>query len=245
MSTSKIQRIKRIGAGGFSAVYEVIIPEYGRVAVKELVSQNHEDVTRFRREVQIQSQLDHPNIVPILMSELDTNPPWFAMPLASSNLERELSRLTQDRPLLISVFRQILDGMVYAHGEQVIHRDLKPENILWYEGDVVRITDFGLGKLLDPMQTMLTQTGQAFGSLAYVAPEQLQDTKSADARADIYGLGKLFYKALTNDDSPLMDIDPEKVEPKYRDFILKCTAWIPEDRFQTMAEVRREFEKIG
>lgn len=245
MSTSKIQRLQRIGTGGFSVVHEAILPGYGRVAVKELVSRIHDDVTRFRREVQIQSQLNHPNIMPILVSELDTNPLWFAMPLATSNLDREMPRLTQDRALLISVFRQILDGMEYAHGQQVIHRDLKPENILWYEGNVVCITDFGLGKLLDPQQTMLTQTGQAFGSLGYVAPEQLQDTKSADARADIYGLGKLFYKALTNDNQPLLEIEPEKIEPKYRDFILKCTAWLPEERYQTMAEVRQAFEKIG
>jgi serine/threonine protein kinase len=241
---STIQRIKRIGAGGFSVVHEAIIPDFGRVAVKELVSRVHDDVTRFRREAQIQSQLNHPNIVPILVSELDTNTPWFAMPLATSNLEREMPRLTQDRPMLLSVFRQIMDGMIYAHGQHVIHRDLKPENILWYEVDIVRIADFGLGKLLDPMQTMLTQTGQAFGSLAYVAPEQLQDTKSADARADIYGLGKLFYRALTDDNNPLVDIDPEKIEPKYREFILKCTAWKLEERFQTMAEVREAFEEI-
>lgn len=245
MSISKIQRIKRIGAGGFSVVYEAILPEYGRVAVKELVSRIHDDVTRFRREAQIQSQLHHANIVPILVSELNTNPLWFAMPLARSNLDREMPRLFQDRALLVSVFRQILAGMVYAHEQQVIHRDLKPENILCYEGDVVRITDFGLGKLLDPQQTLLTQTGQAFGSLAYVAPEQLQDTKSADARADIYGLGKLFYKALTNDDSPLLEVEAENIEPHYRDFILKCTAWIPDERFQSMNEVREAFEQIG
>jgi serine/threonine protein kinase len=245
MPLSKIQRLQRIGAGGFSVVHEAIIPGYGRVAIKELMSRSPEDTTRFRREVQIQSQLDHPNIVPILVSELNTNLPWFAMPLAASNLDREMPRLTRDRTLLMTVFRQTLDGIEYAHEHQVIHRDLKPENILWYEGDRVRITDFGLGKLLDPQQTMLTQTGQAFGSLAYVAPEQLQDTKTADARADIYGLGKLLYKALTNDDHPLLDIDPEKIEPKYRDFILKCAAWIPEDRYQTVAEVREAFEKIS
>jgi serine/threonine protein kinase len=244
MSNTKIQRVQRIGAGGFSVVHEAIIPGYGRVAVKELISRLPDDMVRFRREVQIQSQLNHPNIVPILVSELNTNLPWFAMPLAASNLDREMSRLTQDRTLLISVFRQILDGMEYAHQHQVIHRDLKPENILWYEGDTVRIADFGLGKLLDPQQTMLTQTGQAFGSLAYIAPEQLQDTKSADARADIYGLGKLLYKALTNDDHPLLDIEPEKIEPKYRDVILKCTAWRPEDRYQTVGELRQAFEKI-
>lgn len=241
---STIQRIKRIGAGGFSVVHEALITDYGHVAVKELVSRLPDDVVRFRREVQIQSQLHHPHIVPILVSELNTNPPWFAMPLATSNLDREMPRLTQDRLLLLSVFRQILDGMAYAHEQQVIHRDLKPENILWYERDIVRITDFGLGKLLDPQQTMLTQTGQAFGSLAYVAPEQLEDTKSADARADIYGFGKLFYKALSNDNSPLVDIEPEQIEPAYRDFILKCTAWKPEDRFQTMAAVREALEQI-
>lgn len=244
MSTIKIQRIKRIGAGGFSVVHEAVIPDYGQVAVKELVSRIPDDVTRFRREAQIQSQLAHPNIVPILVSELNTNPLWFAMPLAISNLDREMPRLLQDRPLLISVFRQILDGMAYAHEQQVIHRDLKPENILWYEGDKVRVTDFGLGKLLDPQQTLLTQTGQAFGSLAYVAPEQLRDTKSADARADIYALGKLFYRAMTGDDNPLLEIDPEKIEPQYREFILKCTEWLPEDRFQTMTEVRETFERI-
>jgi eukaryotic-like serine/threonine-protein kinase len=241
----QIQRVKRIGAGGFSVVHEAIIPHYGTVAVKELVSRLSDDIARFRREVQIQSQLDHPNIVPILTFELDTNLPWFAMPLAPSNLDRELPRLKNDRVLLHSVFRQILDGMAYAHEQQVIHRDLKPENILWYEGNRVQIADFGLGKLLDMMATMLTQTGQAFGSLAYIAPEQLEDTKSAGARADIYGLGKLLYKALTDDNHPLLEIDPEKIEPMYRDLIVKATALDPDDRYQTVGELREAFERVG
>src|SRR5690606_6807121 len=147
-------------------VYEANIPHYGRVAVKELISHFPDDLARFRREVHIQSQLHHPGIVPILIFELDTNTPWFAMPLAQSNLDREMGRLYADRALLRRVFRQILDGMEHAHDHQVIHRDLKPENLLWYEDDAgeisVKIADFGLGKLLDPMGTFLTQTGQAF-----------------------------------------------------------------------------------
>jgi serine/threonine protein kinase len=239
----QIHRVQRIGAGGFSIVHEAIIPEYGRVAVKELVSRLPDDIARFRREVKIQSQLQHPNIVPILAFELDTNPPWFAMPLAASNLERELPCVTQNHDLLHTVFCQIFDGMTHAHQHQVAHRDLKPENILWYEGNVVRIADFGLGKLLDVMATMLTQTGQAFGSLAYIAPEQLENTKSADARADIYGLGKLLYKALTGDNHPFLEIEPDKIEPPYRDLLLKATAFQPQDRYQTVPELRAAFEQ--
>jgi serine/threonine protein kinase len=239
-----MQRLQQIGAGGFSIVYEVVFAEYGHVAVKELISSFSDDVARFRREVHIQSQLQHPNIVPILVSELDTNPLWFAMPLAQSNLDREMARLHENRKLLNQVFRQILDGIEYAHQHQVIHRDLKPENILWFADDNVRIADFGLGKLLDPMGTFLTQTGQAFGSLAYIAPEQLESTKHAGALADVYALGKLLYKALTLDNHPLLEVDPDNVELPYLDLILKSTAWKPEDRFQSVTELRGAFDAI-
>jgi serine/threonine protein kinase len=244
MSIYRIQRVKQIGAGGFSVVYEAILPNLGRVALKELVSRLPDDVVRFRREVQYQLQLHHANIVPVLAYELDTNPLWFAMPLASSNLDREISRVQADRAWAHSIFRQIMAGVAHAHRYHVIHRDLKPENILLYDGDVVSITDFGLGKLLDTSATMLTQTGQAFGSLAYIAPEQLEDTKSADERADIYALGKLLYKMLTDDVHPLLEIDPNRVEPKYRDLLLKCTAAAPDDRYQTVDELCEAFEQI-
>ena len=135
MSIYKIQRVKQIGAGGFSIVYEANISGLGRVALKELVSRLPDDIVRFCREVQYQSELRHPNIVPVLAYELDTNPLWFAMPLAPTNLDREISRVKADRPLVHSIFRQILAGVAHAHQYHVIHRDLKPENILIYEGD--------------------------------------------------------------------------------------------------------------
>lgn len=238
------QRLQRIGAGSFSVIHEATIAGYGRVAVKELISHLPDDVVRFRREVQIQSQLQHPNIVPILVSELDTNMLWFAMPLALSNMAREMPRLTEDRSLLRRVFSQILAGMEHAHEHKVIHRDLKPENILWFEESVIGISDFGLGKLLDINETMLTLTGQSFGSIAYMAPEQLESTKHADKRADIYALGKLLYKALTGDLHILLDITAEKIDPAYRELILTSTANNPEDRYQTVTAMREAFEAI-
>jgi len=244
---SKPQKIKKIGSGGFGIVYEsFLVSQDQNVAVKFFTGteQSTHERDRFEREVRIQSRLQHPNILPVVTYDLTADPPWFAMPLANSTLTTEIEALRNEPPRFEAMFRQILDGLKYAHDQGVLHRDLKPQNILLFENDHVRIADFGLGKRLSPdtFTMTLTYTKEVMGTLYYSPPEQMKGLQFTDFRSDIYALGKLFYNVLTGE-APL-DMDLDYVDDRYRYIIDKCTRRKPESRFQTIDEVLQAFESV-
>lgn len=243
-----IELLGQIGTGGFGTVYEALLDEVnGLVAVKQLRNplSPDDDLARFKREVRIQSKLRHENILPIIVCDLDCNEPWFASPLAQSTLVDEIATIRFQPDRVSNVFRQILEGMRYAHENNVIHRDLKPENILIFAGDNVKIADFGLGKILDSdtYSTTLTHTNQVLGTLHYMAPEQMSNLKSVDGRSDIYSLGKLLYAMLTGE-IPFPALDLDLIEDKYRHIVSKCTEIRSERRYQTMAELLKQFDTV-
>jgi cell division septation protein DedD len=116
---------------------------------------------------------------------------------------------------------QAARGLEYAHGQGVIHRDIKPQNILLDTKGTVKILDMGLARLDEPMDTHdegLTHSGTVMGTLDYMAPEQAMDTKSADARADIYSLGCTLHYLVTGQtpyrgDSLAAKIFAHRMEP--------------------------------
>src|SRR5204862_5773737 len=102
----------------------------------------------------------------------------------------------------ISTAQCLLEAMVYAHGKGIIHRDIKPANLIREKtGDVVKVTDFGIGKIKDGAQgsgqTVLTKSGFLLGTPHYMSPEQIREPKDAGARADVYSAGVVLYEMLT------------------------------------------------
>ena len=250
--------INSLGKGGFGEVFEAEEFWGGpNIALKLLNDENMDEdiLKRFEKEIKIQTKLEHSNIVQILdFNTCDENSiPYYTMPLARKNFQKFLCEYRQDhiQPYMDDsdvqfYFEQILDAVRYAHSEGVIHRDLKPENILVYGEDVLKVSDFGLGKFINRKTEVLTKTVMKMGSEAYAAPEQFQEgnAKNVDERADIFSLGKILYEIITFD-FPL-HIDEEKIEhSKYKRIVKKATKPNKERRYQTIEEMYDEFQLLS
>jgi serine/threonine protein kinase len=156
---------------------------------------------RFVREAQVLARLQHNSIVQIVeFGALENGWPFLAMEyIEGSNLER----LVEARPLPLSptlvVLEQLASALAYAHDRGVVHRDLKPSNVLVRGGDVrqVKIIDFGLALVLDSDAPRLTDEKQMIGSVAYMAPEQVERERNVTGAADIYALAGLAYRLLS------------------------------------------------
>jgi serine/threonine protein kinase len=243
MPTIRVE--SKINSGGFGEVFRAVIVDDGRkVAVKRLAKPySLEDAKRFGREVRIMEKLNHQNVVKVLFSNLESDPPSFVMPLAESNLNDILSDLRQSEDRRIFIFQQILDGLQYAHENGVIHRDIKPHNILILKNDRVLITDFGIGRFVTRDTTTLTVQGAQLGTVMYAAPEQLADLTQADERSDIYSLGKILYQMLTS--RPVFPIpNLTGLEGKYVYIIQKCLENDPDKRYQTIRELSDDFQVL-
>jgi predicted Ser/Thr protein kinase len=207
---------RELGGGGMSRVFVAIDRSLGRKVVIKLLSPDLvADVnrSRFRREIQVAAQLQHPHIVPLLSAGEHEDLVWFTMPFIAGESLR--SAVEKNGPMAITDVVRVLyhvgEALDYAHGEGVIHRDIKAANIL-RSGTYALVTDFGVAKALNASMpgAGMTQTGTAIGTPAYMAPEQLSGDPSADHRIDIYAAGLLAYELL-NGRSPFAATTPQKI----------------------------------
>ncbi len=233
-----------IGHGGFGEVWKCIREEDDQeFAKKQLIVNDPSAKERFQKEVRILAKLDHPNIVPIIARRLKEEPLWYVMPLYSHSLASEITKLPGDLLRIRKLFGAILDGMEYAHAEGVLHRDLKPDNVLMNNDDDVVITDFGLGRIIDSESTRLTSTGQWMGSVLYMSPEQLRDTKSVDERSDIFSLGRILYELFTGPLSSTIQ-DTTSLDPAIAQIIGRATRHDPGDRFQSVSDLKKAWNAV-
>src|SRR5207302_1441163 len=155
-----------------------------------------------------------------------------------------------ERKRLIKIVAGTAEAMFYAHSKGVIHRDLKPANILVGESDVVKVTDFGIAKVLQPdggQETAFSAAGLQVGTVNYMAPEQIRGS-AVDARTDLYLLGTTLYVCMTGsfpfqgdaiafqklrDDPVSVRKHVASITPELDACVMKCLARKPEERFQT------------
>ena len=240
------RKIRKIGSGGYGTVHRAMRVEDNATAAMKVLNEpeNAEDVARFEKEVRFQRSLNHPNIVHIIGRNLGVTPPWFVMELADDNLKGVLEDVTGNEARVINIFRQILAGMSHAHQNGVIHRDLKPENILIFRNEhelSVKISDFGIARF-DPRDTVtLTGTSDILGTLQYSAPEQFTSAREADQRSDIFSLGKILCEMLTGE-IPLSLDYIDILDDKYQYIVQKCIETDPGQRFQSVEDLRQQFE---
>jgi serine/threonine protein kinase len=194
-----------VGRGGMGVVYRAQQLALKReVALKVMLSGEHatpKELARFRTEAQAVARLRHPNIVHIYEVGEYKGVPYLSLEFAGRT---NLQQMTKDRCLPADRAAEIVEtlarAMHYAHMQGIVHRDLKPSNVLFdstHEGKQLKITDFGLAKLLDAAPATIP-TQVAVGTPGYMAPEQAAGQQaSVTPLADVYSLGAILYEALT------------------------------------------------
>ena len=231
------------------------------VAIKFIspaLAENEQFIRRFRREVKVVAQLDHPNIIPVLDYGEQDGYAYQVMPFLNVG---SLSDRLDKGPISLEVGGQVLDqvatALAYAHQHGVIHRDVKPSNILMDPEGNALLADFGMARRVEATESL---TGSAvIGTPAYMAPEQVQGGP-VDARCDQYALGVILFQLATgtlpysaetpmgyllkhvNEPFPAASQRNPQVPLTIEHVILKATAKDPEERFESTSEMNRTLQ---
>ena len=191
------QLVRLLGEGGFAEVY---LGEHlhlkTQAAVKLLHTRlSNDDIEGFRREAQVIAQLIHSHIVRVLDFGVEGNAPYLVMDFAPYGTLRNRHPKGTRVPLyyVTAYVRQVADALYYAHSQRLIHRDIKPENMLVGRNNEILLSDFGIA--LTSQSSSYQNTQDVAGTIAYMAPEQIQ--AHPRPASDQYALGIVVYEWLT------------------------------------------------
>ena len=265
--------VRRIGGGGMG---EVWLAKHFRTderfaikIVRPDVSMNPTIIRMFERERDISLSLVHPRIVRCF-SGGQYNSVLFLVTEFVDGVDAE--KLRKDHLVLpprdaVQIVIQTLEALSYAHQRQVVHRDIKPSNIL-VQGSPgsyqAKVTDFGIARIYGATgNSGITQKGDVRGTLPYMAPEQLTDSRSVDHRADIFGVGATLYYLLTSafvydfhDESHCQRVVAEgntvpierrgvSLDSELCRIVNRAIQKRPDDRFNSADEMREALEAIA
>jgi len=190
-----------LGRGGMGVVYRATDTTLDRdVAVKMmdvLIASDPNFLKRFQSEAKALAKLQNPNIVAIFALRQTEYGVCIVMEFVKGRTLADLLKQSVLIPIprVVHIFKQLLTALDHAHKGGVIHRDIKPGNVMLAEGDVVKVTDFGLAKI--QKTNVSTVTMGTAGTLYYMSPEQIRGLGQVDARGDIYSAGMALYECLT------------------------------------------------
>jgi len=251
--------IELLGEGGMAFVYKALDKELQRfVAIKTLkpsyVSQET-FVERFKREAQVASNINNPNIVQIFDWGIE-GVPYFVMEYVEGNSLTQI--IAKKKQLSISdviyIGSRVANGLQAAHSNGLVHRDIKPGNILITSEGRVKVTDFGIVAIQDESSD-ITKTGSVLGTATYISPEQARG-ESVSTQSDLYSLGIVLYELLVGKppfegDSPVgiatkhLTDKPEKLTGVRKDIprglenaVLKLLNKNSNDRFKSAEDLR-------
>src|SRR5262245_15077872 len=266
-----------IGAGGMGEVYRAGDARLGRdVAIKVLPQETAMDPgrrQRFEQEARAASALNHPNILTIYDIGSTDGTVYIAMELVEGKTLREI--VATGEPLatrrLLDVAVQTAEGLAKAHAAGIVHRDLKPENLMVSKDGFVKILDFGLAKLTEPLSQEAsalptaapspTRPGTVMGTAGYMSPEQASG-QNVDFRSDQFTLGSIVYEMasgkrafqrrtgaetlvaiIREEPAPLSQAAPKAPAP-VRWIVERCLAKDPEERYASTKDLARDLKSL-
>jgi len=206
MQLGQYRLLEKLGQGGMGAVYKALHLRLEKVVALKVLTAGKtppaDDVARFEREMRAVGKLNHPNIIRATDAGEAGGTYYLVMEFVEGTdlhkLVKELGRLPL--PEACELVRQAALGLQHAHEHRLIHRDVKPSNLFLSAEGQVKVLDLGLARFHSTQAggDDLTASGQGMGTLDYMAPEQAQDARSVDIRADVYSLGCTLYHLLAS-----------------------------------------------
>ena len=259
---NRYELVQELGRGAMGIVYKARDNELEEfVALKILpdnLIRNPEAVRRFRQEARNARKLAHPSIVRIHDIGEERGRKYISMEFVEGTdlklkLRKEKRKLSF--PTIMRYVRQICEAMVYAHSIGIVHRDIKPANLMLSTDDQVKVTDFGIAKMVESTTSAdMTQAGAIIGTPLYMSPEQVKG-QPVDHRCDIYSMGVVFYE-IANGKPPFTEgdmayqhlfVEPKPlkdVPPEYNDMVMKCLMKDMDQRWQDAGEILQALDGI-
>jgi tetratricopeptide (TPR) repeat protein/predicted Ser/Thr protein kinase len=251
---SNYRIVARLGGGGMGVVYKAEDTRLRRAValkfVSEELSRDPEALSRFAREAQTASALNHTNICTIYdIGEQDGRSFIVMEYLEGTTLQDRLATGSLSLNTVLDVGIQVADALDAAHSAGIIHRDIKPANIFIASRDRVKVLDFGLAKSgpatphADVTTIAGTRQGVVMGTAAYMAPEQARG-EAVDHRADIWSFGLVLYEMVKGTRPPQAVRLRVEVSPELERIVSKCLETERELRYQHAADLRADLERL-
>ena len=261
----RYQIIEELGKGGMGRVYKVLDTRINeKIALKLIkpeVASDRETIERFSNELKLARKIRHKNVCGMFDIGEAEGSHFITMEYVSGEDLKTMIRMSTGLTMgtVLSIGKQICQGLAEAHGLGVVHRDLKPQNIMIDKGGNAKIMDFGIARSV--REKGITGAGIMIGTPEYMSPEQTE-AKDVDQRSDLYSLGIILYEMATGrvpfEGETALSIaikhktevpkDAKSLNPHIPDdlnrLILKCLEKDKGKRYQTAAEVETELEKI-
>jgi eukaryotic-like serine/threonine-protein kinase len=263
-TVSNYNILEKLGEGGMGIVYKAQDTKLDRVVALKFLPHHivpgEEEQMRFLQEAKAAATLNHPNVCTIYDIREEGDQQFILMEFVDGvTLRQKMAQSALKAPDVLSYAVQIGEALQEAHSKGIVHRDVKAENIMVNSRNQIKVMDFGLAKLKGTLR--ITKATSTVGTLAYMAPEQIQGG-DVDARSDIFSFGvvlyemctgqspfrgeheaAIMYSILNEDPAPADHLRPD-MPAEVAHILANALEKSPDDRYQTAAEIVRELRRL-